>query len=314
MLENCVHSIASQRYSPETIYLVLDAACSPEVQEAGERLARDGKARVVLDTRRGAAAHRNLGVSLALEQSDFLAFTDADCVADGDWLKELVDCMQRQPADVGCVGGINISDETNIVARAIACAESSFMGGGGVSGQTTIQTRETLVNSVPNCNALFRKEIWLKSQQDETLFVAEDGEMNLRLANMGWRFVQPPRAKIFHKREESLDRYARKMAGYGKAAATIIRKHGMTGVKRYWYSLALVSFYALLISFSLTSIFGKKQRTIARILVFLYFLALVTAGFRETKRHGKLPCILSVVVLVTQHVSYTHGFIKGIFS
>lgn len=314
MLEACVRSVVNQQYAPVAIYLVLDPACSLDVARTAGLLAQDTKIQVLQDTRRGAAAHRNLGVSQALNTSDLLAFTDADCVADPGWLKELVACMERHPADIGCVGGINISDETNLIARAIACAESSFMGGGGVSGQTTIQKRETIINSVPNCNALFRKEVWLQNQQDENLFVAEDGEMNLRLANMGWKFVQTPRAKIFHKREESLRKYARKMAGYGKAAATIIRKHDLTAARRYWYSLALVGFYLLLGLFFIAAMAGKKRKAIAGTMVGLYVLALLTAGFWERKRHDRSSCLLVFAVLIIQHLSYAYGFIKGAVS
>ncbi len=112
VLEACFNSVLHQSYQPAAVYVILDPHCSTPAAETVTQFAQDTSIKAIRDPNQGSASHRNLGVSLALEHSDYLAFTDADCIVSRDWLKELLECMNVQPPEIGCVGGTNIAKES----------------------------------------------------------------------------------------------------------------------------------------------------------------------------------------------------------
>jgi len=314
VLKECIYSLIKQSYPSFKIILVLDSACSKEVKKTAKELSKLKKLKIVQDKKRGSASHRNLGVNLSWQYADYFAFTDADCVADENWLKELVKCIEKQPKNVGCVGGINISKEESSIGKAVQCAESSFMGGGGLSGQTTISKRIRYVNSIPNCNALYKKECWADNKQDENFIKGQDAEFNLRLSKNRWRFVQTPKAKVYHRRQSSLGEYAKRMFNYGKASANIIKKHGFYGFKRFWYSTGITGYYSLLLILIIASIFNNIFLPVMITFLIVYILIIAMAVLIETGRSRDSVCFLSFIIILMQHLSYTLGFLVAVFS
>ena len=312
LFKACIQSVINQSYSNFKIYIVLDSAASGIVKKTAKELGKNKKINVLQDSNRGAASHRNLGVKESWKYADYFAFTDGDCIADKNWLKNLVECIEKQGGKIGCVGGINISNEKKLIAKSIQCAESSFMGGGGVSGQTTIQKKVKKVNSVPNCNALYKKECWVNNKQDLRFIKGQDGEFNLRLAKQGWKFVQTPKAIIYHKREDKLSGYIKKIYYYGKAAAKIIKKHGFYGLRRFWYSIGITGYYLLLVVLIISTIVNSSLWPILIVYAGLYTLGLIIAGIVGLKRSSILVCLTSIFILILQHISYSFGFLSGL--
>ena len=97
-------------------------------------------------------------------------------------------------------------------------------------------TKPRIVASIPNCNALYKKELWKKNRQDESLIVGQDGEFNYRLSQQGIRFLVIPEAVVWHHRTSTVKGFARRMFRYGEATAKIFLKH--PGILRTrWYAL-----------------------------------------------------------------------------
>ena len=311
LLKNCIDSLMAQNYKNYKVLLVLDSACSAEIKKKAKELSKLGRLTVIQDRKRVSASHRNIAVKRAWADSDYFAFTDADCVADENWLRELVACIEKMPKKVGCVGGVNLSKETGFVGKAIECAESSFIGGGGVSGQTTIRKKIRYVNSIPNCNAIYRKECWVDNKQDEKFIKGQDAEFNLRLAKQGWKFVQTPKAKIFHKKQDKLSDYAKRMYNYGKASANIIKKHGFYGLRRFWYGAGIAVFYSLLFILIVISIFFDILPIVVTFLA-LYLLAVVIAVLIIARKNTISSCFFSPIIVLIQHLSYALGFLFSI--
>lgn len=311
ILKKCVYSVLSQTYKNFKIYLILDINSSKEIKGISKELSKNKKIIIIKDLKKGSASHRNLGVKNSWNYADYFAFTDADCIADKNWLKELVKVIKKQPKDIGCVGGINISNEKNLISQAIFCAESSFMGGGGISGQTTIQKKEKFVNSIPNCNALYRKECWIKDKQDEQFIKGQDAEFNLRLAKEGWRFLQTPKAVIYHKREDSIIKYAKKMYNYGKAAMKIIKKQGFYGLKRFWYGVGITGYYLVLIALFILTLFYSFLWPIFFIYLGVYFIGLVFSILFKIRIKNIVIYLTSIFILIIQHTFYVVGFLAG---
>ena len=99
-IDDCVRSLLELRYPPERAELrIVDNGSSDGTIDALSRY-RD---RIVLmrERKRGAAAARNAGV--AGTRAEIVAFTDADCVVDPDWLERVV--APLEDARVAVAGG-----------------------------------------------------------------------------------------------------------------------------------------------------------------------------------------------------------------
>ena len=95
----CLDSIKSQTY-PKTQFeiVVIDNGSTDDTPAIVE--SRD--VRLLHESRKSAYWARNLGIQET--QGDFLAFTDADCIADPDWLANLA--ARAEAADAAVVGGL----------------------------------------------------------------------------------------------------------------------------------------------------------------------------------------------------------------
>lgn len=100
-LAECLKALARQTFPADrTHVLVVD---NGSTQDIGAVVARELPSAVVLhESTPGSYAARNRG--LASATGDILAFTDADCQPNPDWLEQGVAALKERP-DVGLVGG-----------------------------------------------------------------------------------------------------------------------------------------------------------------------------------------------------------------
>ncbi|HLD05217.1 MAG TPA: glycosyltransferase [Candidatus Nanoarchaeia archaeon] len=301
------------------VLFILDVACGKEEK----KILRKYPFKVYRNTRRGSAANRNLGVQKASKKAVYYAFTDADCYADKEWLKELVRAMEDAPENVVCVGGVNLTPKTESkVAQVIGALQQTTLGG-GVSGQTAQKGKQRYVSSLPNCNALYKKKAWQQEKQDESFMVGQDGEFNYRLSKRGYRFLLIPNAKIWHHREHFSHTTVRnvfwnffyQMYRYGKATGEIAKKHpGILLVR--WYALPPIvlvvgSLLALLswLSGALDTVFIP----LFYIGLLLYLIVIVLTMCEAVILTGRITALLSPILLIGHHVFYGVGFLRGLF-
>ena len=133
-IEQCLHSLIAQDV-PKTDYeiLVIDGGSKDKTAELVKQIAaQNEQPKITLHIReKGSITEcRNIGVQNA--QHDFVAFTDADCVAPVDWLRRLKRGFSRNAVanqKLAGVGGANIPPEQGTVfQKAIGIAFNSFLG------------------------------------------------------------------------------------------------------------------------------------------------------------------------------------------
>jgi len=188
--------------------IVVDDGSSDGSAEAACKLG----ARVVGQPALGAAAARNRGVQEA--GGEIVLFTDADCVADPQWVERLSAPLCRDGVQ-GTVGRC-VSDQRQWIASLIQVEldeRYSTMGH---------HERIDFLNS-GNCG--FRRELLSKNPFDESFRWLEDVELSFRLAQNGNRMIFVPDAQVEHPHPESLRAYVMRKFHYASFAPSIFRRY-----------------------------------------------------------------------------------------
>jgi cellulose synthase/poly-beta-1,6-N-acetylglucosamine synthase-like glycosyltransferase len=314
-ITECIASLMNLDYPKESyeILVVLDKNATDEVKKALKPYAN--KVKLLQSKKAGSAANRNLGASKAGSKAKYLAFTDADCVVDKQWLRTLVsrmDVLSKKEKDIGVVGGLNlIPNSDNNFAKTVGAMEQTLLGGGG-SVQGSIMSKEQTVASLPNCNAMYKRVLWKENKQDEKLITGQDGEFNYRLGRKGVRFLAIPDAIVWHHRTNTLKGFVRRMFKYGEATARIFRKHRDIDFLRIrWYGLVPVAALLMFIALVVLSLFSLAALYTLAFALGMYAAADIMTAISVVEKTGKAYSVISLLLLPLQHFLYAVGIIKG---
>lgn len=208
----CLSSLLAMRVPNGVVeIIVVDNGSTDGTRDA--LAAFGGRIRVLTETTRGAAAARNCGIRAA--QGQIVAFTDADCVVEPDWLAHLIAPL-ADPA-VGVVGGRILSlPGANRIARfgevihdhheAIEVQEEPY-----VISMNWASRRDVLVET-----GLF----------DEALLRGQDVDLSWRIRKAGYRLVYSPGAVLRHHNQHTVWGLAHEGFLHARHAVRVGRKHG----------------------------------------------------------------------------------------
>lgn len=316
-LRPLVGSLRAQDYPAEAFEILL--VTDPKSRDGSIALAKSvvtsapPNVRVIADAMPGSAAHRNLGVASADPRAQYFAFTDADCRVPAEWISTLVAILKKQPKKVAAVGGTNpIPPEDPPLAQVIAVMEGSLVGG-GPSSQVAQPSVLRQVPSLPNCNALYRKEVWQKERQDESLIKGQDGEFNYRLRKRGYTFLQTPKTFVWHHRPATLPEHARRMFEYGAATARIAKRHPGILLTR-WYGVTASVFVLALLLCILVGFVWRPALLAALGLAGAYVLGVLVVGVRLLAKYPHRAALWAPVLLVLLHFGYATGFWRAVLA
>jgi len=306
-----LNSIFNLDYSNYKIIVIVDPATTDNTLQILKEI-KNNKLAVYLNTEKGSAAHRNLGYKKSDKDTEYYAFTDSDCIVDKNWLKTLVRTIEKSPSSVTCVGGVNLVPKTDSKkSKLFTKIEQTLMGAGGTA-QTKVFKKITEVNSIPNCNALYRKEVWENYLQDERFIKGQDGEFNIRIHNEGGKFLINPKAIVWHKRMSKLRKQLKRYFWYGEATAKIIKKHQWDSriLKKRWYGLLPPIYFLGMILLLLLSIFSQKIFGIFLVGLICYLVVLILTTLQVLFSLKKAEAFNSFWIIPLQHLYYAYGIIK----
>ena len=99
-LKLCLQALENQTYSKDLYeVIVVDNASKEDIKSV---VSQFSQAKYTYESQPGSYVARNQGVSLA--KGEILAFTDADCIPDSDWIEKGVSCLLSTP-NCGLVAG-----------------------------------------------------------------------------------------------------------------------------------------------------------------------------------------------------------------
>lgn len=149
-VEKCIRSVLDQSYSELDIIVINDGS-QDQSGEILENLAmEDQRIRLVTQENQGVSFSRNLGVKMAKGQ--YLTFVDGDDYLGKEYIRELVECAEKNDADM-VISGMTLVEETGSVLQTI------------VPGEYIPYEKEEWTFRISAAAAhLYRKELWDKYQ------------------------------------------------------------------------------------------------------------------------------------------------------
>ena len=210
-IDDCLDSLSNLTYPRVETIVVNDGSCDATVSLARQHT----DVRVIDVPNGGLSAARNSG--LAAAAGKIVAYTDADCRVDADWLTYLV-----QPilvSDVVGAGGPNITPpDDSWVSQCVARAPGE---------PTHVMLNDRIAEHVPGCNMAFRRDALLAINGFNPVYVCAGDDVDIC-----WRFQAnklrigfAPSAVVWHHRRPSVLAYWRQQVGYGEGEAWLEAHH-----------------------------------------------------------------------------------------
>jgi cellulose synthase/poly-beta-1,6-N-acetylglucosamine synthase-like glycosyltransferase len=301
-IEECIESLLSLNYPKESYEIIIvDGMSTDKTRD----LVLKYSVRLLLNKRKNVAAARNLGVENA--RGNLVAFTDGDCKVDSQWLENLVREMQNAPDNVVCVGGPNLIFDTDpIFGRVVGYAQETFLGSGG-SAQSKNSTKKQYVSSLPNCNAMYKKNaIQEVGCFDEKFLIGQDGDLNYRISKKGYKFLYIPEAQVLHHRRGTFKSFSVRMFKYGMWMAELFKKHGEF-VRWYAFLPSIAIIFAVILLISSIKFFIPIMLLL--VLMAIYFILVLITSIQVTYKMRSKYGLFALFVIPIQHVTYGLGFL-----
>lgn len=263
-IEKCIDSVLNIDY-PNFELIVIDDGSTDNTAQILNKY-RKNITIITNPSCLGPAKSRNLVSRQA--KGEYLAFTDADCIVDKNWLKELISGFSGQGV-VSVGGSQGVPKDESGFGRSVSkfMKKAGFISDYMHSGKSEI----VQVSHNPSCNAIYRKDIFLKEGGFlEGLWPGEDVELDYRLRKKGYKIFFNPRAIVYHYRPQDLKSFLKMMYRYGWAQGYLVKKHGIFRRIHYVPFLSIIFFIAIIYSavFKLLEIF-----ILVVFLLLLYFFS-----------------------------------------
>jgi len=308
-IEECIQSLLQQNY-PENEYeiIYIDGGSTDKTLE----IVSNYPIRVLQERGGSPASGRNAGIKKA--QGKIIAFTDADSIADKNWLNELLECYDTP--EVAGVGGVILPyPEKDYFPRVIGLLLPTFFGSAGARNPAIYPTKRFVDHNPTNNSSLLKQVLEEVGYFNEELKIAEDLELDLRIINKGYKLVYTPKAKVSHHGRQSLSKFILQMYNYGIWRAWAGKRYpGLLKPKHFLPSLFLV-----LLVFSALFITVTTLLMPISILLSLILLAYSSAGLitgLKISLKSKTPSHMIVIPFLgfIEHVSYGLGILYGLLS
>jgi glycosyltransferase involved in cell wall biosynthesis len=234
-LPACLASLARLNYPDYEVILVDDGStdstpqiaaqvggvtpCAPSVRQEERRARNDAPYPRFVCLRHtanhGLSVARNTGIEAAT--GEIVAFTDADCRADEDWLYYVVGDLLNS-AFVG-MGGPNLLPPEDSAVAAVVMASPG--------GPAHVMLSDRQAEHIPGCNMVFYKWALTAIGGFDPVFrkAGDDVDVCWRLEQAGYKLGFSPAGMVWHYRRSTVRAYLKQQSGYGEAEALLVRKH-----------------------------------------------------------------------------------------
>jgi arylsulfatase A-like enzyme/glycosyltransferase involved in cell wall biosynthesis len=289
-IRDFVDSLLNQTHRPDEIVIV-DGASSDGTLDILQQYQRNRQITLISEPC-NIAEGRNCGVKAAL--GSHIAVTDAGCSVDSDWLKEIVSCFLDNP-EVDVVAG-NFRFETHTLFEE-AVVLATF--------QPNRDESETAKYYPSSRSVAFRKAAWERAGgYPEWLYAAEDTLFNIRLRQIGCRFVFCRDAIVRWRPRETWKALAKQRINFSRGNARV----GI-GTPGYLVNLRTHSLFLLLILGGLW--FPALLAGALAVAAWHVHRHLWPQALKTTAGRGRLMRLRVLAVMEFVRIVNLYGFIYG---
>jgi len=218
-----------------------------------------------------------------------------------DYLRRCLDALRATGAE--CAGGPMETVGETPVAAAIAAAQSSPFGVGGVAFRTSEQAAfvDTLAFGA------YRREVFDRvGGFDEDLVRNQDDELNLRLTLAGGRIWMDPSIRSTYFSRGTLAGLWRQYHGYGFYKVRVMRKHRTVPSPRHLVPAAFVAAAAGSVALSAL----RRSPWPAAAVLLPYATGVVASSVSAADSTDTAPATVAAAT-VTMHTAYGLGWWAG---
>lgn len=309
-LERAVDTILAQEYSGAKEIVLALGPSRDASNEIAERIAhRDPRVKLVLNPERDIPAGLNHAIRASTHP--VIVRVDAHSELPSDYTARGIAALQV--TGVANVGGIMRAAGTDPVQRAIARGYNSpfGLGGGTYHGDGEPGPAESAYLGI------FRREaVEAVGGYDPAILRGEDWELNLRLRRAGFTVWFDPSLSVTYRPRSSFSALARQFFATGTWRAVLVRKYGGANPWRFFVPGTLVLSLAastIALMLLITGVISWNSWWIVLLLPIAgYTLGIAFATFRIRDQRGLTDRLLTAAVLVTMHLSWGTGFLRGI--
>ena len=210
-LQPCLESLARLNY-PDYEVLVVDDGSTDATPQI---VAQFKDFRGIRQEHGGLSAARNAGI--AASTGEIVAFTDADCRADPDWLYYLAGDLLN--GSFAGMGGHNLPPQDD---SAVAAAVMASPG-----GPAHVMLTDRVAEHIPGCNMAFYKRALAEIGCFDPVFdrAGDDVDICWRLQQRGRPVGFSSGGFVWHCRRSTVAAYLEQQRGYGEAEALLARRH-----------------------------------------------------------------------------------------
>lgn len=214
----CLRALVEQNFPKEKYeIIVVDDGSKDNTKEILKKISMKYPIiKMISQKNKGPAAARNTGAKLA--KGNILLFTDADCVPEQNWIKEMVKPFENQEVvGVSGVYGKNLAKHS-VLARLIDAE---------IKEKYSKLLKLNQIDFISTYSAAYKKEFFFKVGGFDENFrkpAGEDTDLSFKIMKFG-KLVLNPKARVGHLHRSNLKSYIKQKFATGFWRAFLYKKH-----------------------------------------------------------------------------------------
>ena len=300
-LSACLESLADQSVAKEDYEIIVVDDGSTD---GTAKIAKKFDVKYIFQTNQGPAAARNKGAGAAAAQ--IILFTDADCVPDHNWIREMVSPFGDR--EIVGVKGAYKTRQTKLAAR---FAQAEF------EDRYDLLKKSSTIDMIDTYSAAYKKDIFLSiGGFDESFPVAnnEDTDLSYRLSASGHKLVFNPVAFVYHTHPDTFVKYLKLKFRRGYWRMVVYRRYPDKAVKDS-YTPAVIKIQAMLMALSMP-LFPLSWCVPALLYpALLLWGTIILSSFPfsiKTVKKDKIVGLISPAVILFRSLVFAAGGILGL--